>query len=71
MEVNTPVTRKRSRAEAELHLAGDPDDSDDDNNNGQQKEAIMDRKDDEYVEVEDQDRRSESVDMSSINEQSG
>ena len=70
VEVNTPVIRKRSRAKAELHLDGDADESDEDSYNRQQREAVIDGKDDEYVEVEDQGRRSESVDMSSINEQS-
>ena len=50
--MNTPVTRERSRAEAELHLDGDADDSDEDSYNRQQKEAVIDRKDDDYGEVE-------------------
>lgn len=61
VEVNTPVTRKRSRAEAELQLDGDTDDSDDKNYNGQQKEAVIDRKDDDYVEVEDNLRKRVST----------
>lgn len=58
----TPIKRRRSRAEAEI----DSDDGDADDSNGQQKDALIDHKNNEYNEAEAEDRRSESADMSSI-----
>lgn len=70
LELNTPLTRKRSRAEAELPLNAEGDDSDDEVDTTLHRNAVIDARDGDYLEVEAEGRRSESGDRSSMGAQS-